>query len=76
MQQDKPSYNKDKISDEIVEQGSLVTSDDVHRQVRRGDETVGDPNERDIAGAPPSIETPHGREEAKKDKPGAANVNG
>jgi hypothetical protein len=67
---------KDRIADEIVEQGSVITPDEVHRQVRREDETKGDPNSRDAAGGPDPNETPHGREESKVDKPGAANVNG
>jgi hypothetical protein len=70
------SDQKDKLADEIVEQGSNITPDEVHRSIRRGDETKGDPNARDAAGGPNVNETPHGREEAKNDKPGAANVNG
>lgn len=67
---------KDQLADEILKQGSNITSDEVHRSIRRGDETEGDPNARDAAGGPNTNETPHGREEAKNDKPGAANVNG
>ncbi|HKP69000.1 MAG TPA: hypothetical protein VJV05_06930 [Pyrinomonadaceae bacterium] len=46
------------------------------RQMRRKDETKGDPDERDVAGATPFEDTPHGREETKQDKAGAANQNG
>jgi len=52
-------------ADEIVEEGSYTGSDDIHREIARGDETEGDPDERDIAGSPASIDTPQGREEAK-----------
>ena len=74
MQQSK--REKDAVADDIVEQGSGVTADEVHRQIRRGDETKGDPNARDAAGGPNTNETPHGREEAKNDKPGKVNLNG
>ena len=69
-------HDADAASDEIVEQGSVVTPDEVHRQIRRGDETKGDADARDVAGGPDVNETPQGREEAKNDKPGVANVNG
>jgi len=63
-------------ANEIVEQGSLVTPDEVHRNIRRGDETKGDPNSRDVAGSVKSNETPQGREEAKNDRRGVVNDNG
>lgn len=43
-------------------------SDEILRQMLRGDESKGDADERDIVGGVESIETPQGREEAKKDK--------
>ena len=46
------------------------------RQMRRKDETKGDPDARDVAGATDFEDTPHGREETKQDKAGAANQNG
>jgi len=70
------AQRKDRIADEIVEQGSNITPDEVHRQIRRGNESVGDPDKRDVAGGPNRNETPQGREESKVDKPGAANLNG
>ena len=60
----------------ITDEGSLRDADGALRQTLRGDESKGDPDERDIAGATASDDTPHGREETKKDKAGAANQNG
>ena len=74
--QQKERENDRVTADEIVEQGSVITPDEVHRQIRRGDESKGDPDARDVAGGPDPNETPQGREESKNDKPGAANVNG
>jgi hypothetical protein len=68
-------WNKEDIED-ITDEASNRDADGVLRQTLRGDETEGDPNERDIAGAPEAKDTAHGREEAKNDKKGAANVNG
>ena len=67
METDRNKPHETKISgDEILEQGSVVDADDVHRRIQRGNESVGDADARDTAGAPPSQETPHGREESKK----------
>jgi hypothetical protein len=76
-----PNEKKDETGEtlttnEIAEQASLKHKDEIKRQILRGDESKGDPDERDIAGAPEPNETPHGREEAKNDKAGVANVNG
>ena len=57
-------------------EASLKDEDEIRRQMVRGDESKGDADERDIGGSPDSSETPHGREEAKNDKKGVANVNG
>jgi hypothetical protein len=61
---------------DLGEEASLKDTDEISRQARRGDESKGDPDNRDAAGAPNSIDTPQGREEAKNDKKGAANANG
>ena len=66
---------REEIKD-ITNEASHGDHDAALRQARRGDETKGDPDERDIAGATPSKDTPHGREETKQDKAGAANRNG
>lgn len=51
--------------EELTEQGSKVDKDDVKRQISQ-----------DVESSVESKDTAHGREEAKKDKAGAANVNG
>ena len=57
-------------------ESSYADPDNTVRQPLRGDETKGDPDSRDVAGATKFEDTPHGREETKKDKAGAANQNG
>ncbi len=52
-------------ADELIEEGSNIDSDETVREILRGDETKGNPDERDIAGSPKSEDTPHGREETK-----------
>ena len=51
--------------DEIAEQASKPDQEQIYRQTRRGDETKGDPDERDVAGAIAFENTPHGWEERK-----------
>lgn len=53
-------------AEKISEEATNKESDEIHRQIARGDETKGDADERDIAGSPENTETPHGREETKK----------
>ena len=60
----------------ITDASDYRDEDGALRQTLRGDETKGDPDERDVAGAPSHDDTPHGREEAKPDRAGAANQNG
>ena len=50
--------------EEIADQASKPDYEQIHRQTRGGDETKGDPNDRDIAGADHE-DTPHGWEERK-----------
>lgn len=57
-------WNVEEVSEESVNK----SSDEITREVLRGDETEGDADERDIAGAVDSDETPQGREEAKKEE--------
>lgn len=52
-------------AEKIADEASNRMSDEIQREVARGDETKGDPDERDVAGGPASIDTPQGREEAK-----------
>jgi hypothetical protein len=50
---------------EIADQASKPDQDQIFRQPRRGDESKGDPDDRDVAGALDHEDTPHGREERK-----------
>ena len=58
------------------EEASQKDDDEIQRQTLRGDETKGNPDNRDNAGGVQSDETPQGREETKNDVAGKANVNG
>jgi hypothetical protein len=49
-------------ADDLGEQSSYEGTTEISRRLRRGDETAGDPDERDVAGAVPTEDTPHGRE--------------
>ncbi len=62
--------------EDITNEASHRDADGILRQTLRGDETKGDPDERDVAGATEFDKTPRGREETKNDKAGAANQNG
>lgn len=68
-------WDKEDIKD-ITDEASNRDADGILRQTLRGDETKGNPDERDIAGATDYADTPQGREETKSDKTGKANVNG
>jgi hypothetical protein len=52
-------------AEKLSEEATNKEPDEVTREIARGDETKGDADERDIAGAPEKNETPHGREETK-----------
>ncbi len=54
--------------EQITNEATNKSSDETLRQVLRGDETKGDADDRDIIGSVSSKDTPHGREEAKKDE--------
>ena len=60
----------------LADEASLKDKDEIQRQILRGDETKGNPDNRDNAGTVTSNETPHGREETKNDAPNKANTNG
>lgn len=62
--------------EDIANEASQRTTDEIYREGRRGDETEGDADERDEAGRSASKDTPQGREEAKNDVKGKANTNG
>ncbi len=58
--------SKDELStDEIIDQGSRPDADAIRRQILRGDESKGDADDRDVAGALDYEETPHSGEERK-----------
>jgi len=63
-------------ADEISVEASQQDEDEVQRQIKRGDESKGDANDRDHAGTSSFKDTPQGREEAKNDTKGKANDNG
>lgn len=48
--------------EELGEESSYEGTTEMSRRLRRGDETAGDPDARDVAGAIPEQDTPHGRE--------------
>ncbi len=62
-------------SEKIVEEAANRQSDEITREILRGDETKGEPDERDIAGNVSTDETPQGREETKY-KTGGRELNG
>lgn len=57
--------NRDKdqwVPEELGDQSSYEGTTEIKRRLRRGDETKGNPDERDIAGAIDVGETPEARE--------------
>ena len=61
---------------EVAEQGSQSDTDEIQRQTLRGDESQGNPDNRDYAGSSDSKDTPQGREESKNDSRNKADLNG
>jgi hypothetical protein len=49
-------------AEELGQQSSYEGATEIGRRLRRGDETTGDPNARDVAGTIPEKDMPHGRE--------------
>lgn len=58
MAKEKPN----RMAEELGEESSYEGETDMKRRVRRGDESKGDPDTRDVAGAPSVGETPEARE--------------
>ncbi|MBA3634093.1 MAG: hypothetical protein H0W58_14975 [Acidobacteria bacterium] len=52
--------------EQVSEESSNKPSDEIVREMLRGDETKGDADERDVVGGVESADTPHGREETKE----------
>jgi hypothetical protein len=66
QESDTPPVKRDEWdAEQIADQASNRMSDEIQREIARGDETKGDADERDEAGGSASIDTPQGREEAK-----------
>ncbi len=61
MQNERQGWN----ADELAEQASQQDEDEIKRQMKRGDETEGDADERDDAGTVDKNQTAQGREEVK-----------
>lgn len=53
-------------AEEIADEASNKESDEIVRQMLRGDATKGDPDERDIAGATDFKNTSYGRKQTKR----------
>lgn len=49
-------------AENLGDESSYEDETEIKRRLRRGDETAGDPDSRDVAGAIPEEDTPHGRE--------------
>ena len=52
-------------SKKLAEEASQTDEDEIQRQIKRGDESKGDADERDHAGTVEKNKTAQGREEAK-----------
>ena len=48
-------------AEDLGEESSYEDETEISRRLRRGNETVGKPDERDVAGAVPEKDTAHGR---------------
>ncbi len=59
---------EDWSAEDISDESSNQMPDEIVRQVLRGDESAGSADNRDVIGGSKSIDTPQGREEAKKNQ--------
>ncbi len=59
---DREDWNAEKVAEEATNK----EDDEIMRQMLRGDETKGNPDERDVAGGPDVKNTAYGSKEAKK----------
>lgn len=53
-------------AEEIAEESGYHKSDEIVREMLRGDATKGDADKRDVAGSPDSEDTDYGRKQTKK----------
>lgn len=61
-------------AEEIGEESSYEGTTETIRRLRRGDESVGDPDERDVAGGIAEKDMPHHRELRRKPHRSSANL--
>ena len=52
-------------AEQIAEESANKSSDEIVREMMRGDESKGNPDNRDVAGSVDTKDTPYGREETK-----------
>jgi hypothetical protein len=77
MQDEETKRNREGWSvQELADEASQQSIDEIQRQTLRGDVTKGDADEGDVAGNVNSNETSQGREEAKNNIGDKANANG
>ena len=53
-------------AEQLAEESTNKPSDEIVREMKRGDETKGNADDRDVVGGVESEDTPHGREETKR----------
>ena len=58
-------------AEDLGEQSSYEGTTEMSRRLRRGNEAAGDPDARDVAGAIPKEDTPHGREVPRRSRESA-----
>jgi len=51
---------------DLADEATNMPSDEIMREMLRGDESKGNPDDRDAAGSVDTNETPQGRKETKK----------
>jgi hypothetical protein len=61
-------------AEDIGEESSYEGTTETSRRLRRGDESVGDPDERDVAGATAEKDMPQSRELRRKPHRSSANL--
>lgn len=59
-------------ADDLGEESTYEGTTEISRRMRRGNETAGDPDERDVAGATPEKDMPHGREVRRRPRRSSA----
>lgn len=62
-------------AEDLGEESSYEGTTEISRRLRRADESVGDPDKRDVAGGVPEKDLPHGREVRRKPRRSPAEEN-